>query len=111
MDGGEQQALTRWLEVIAAQVRGRGPDLTARQTAILLAVYLRPPPLTVGRMAVDLGISKPAVTRAVDKLEKLELVRRMPNAEDGRSVILQRTVKGSVFVDEFAALVGGSVKR
>jgi DNA-binding MarR family transcriptional regulator len=108
MESARHQALARWLQVVAAQVRSRGPDLSLRQTAILLSVYLEPPPHTLGSMAVRLGISKPAVTRAVDALEKLEFVRRMPNADDGRSMLLQRTVKGSVFVDGLGDLASGS---
>lgn len=86
-------------------VRAKGPDLSSRQWAVLLTVYLNPPPHTVRALAADLAVSKPAITRAIDALEKLEFVRRLPDERDRRSVLVQRTVKGSVFLDGFADLL------
>ncbi len=100
-----QNALALWFEAIAASVRRNGPDLSARQMAIVLSVYMEAPPHTVRGMAAVLGISKPAVTRALDTLEKHGFVRRAPDPADGRSVLVQRTVKGSVFLSEFGDIV------
>jgi hypothetical protein len=41
------QALTLWREVTLDLVRDGEPDLSARQMAILLTIYLEPPPHTV----------------------------------------------------------------
>jgi DNA-binding MarR family transcriptional regulator len=98
-------ALDLWRNVLAANVRGGGPDLSARQLAIVLTVYLTPAPHTVRGLAALLGISKPAVTRALDRLGTLNLARRKRDAADRRSVLVQRTVKGSVFLADFAELV------
>ena len=38
------QALSLWHRSMLAQVRDDDPDLTTRQMAILLTVYLDPPP-------------------------------------------------------------------
>ncbi len=100
-----QQALNLWRLSLSASVRGDGPDLSARQMAILLSVYLQPPPHTVRGMAAQLGISKPAVVRALDTLERLSFVRRRRDEQDRRNVLVQRTVKGSVFLAEFADVV------
>lgn len=51
-------------------------------------------------MAEVLNISKPAITRAIDRLTKLELVRRKEDENDRRSVLIYRTVRGSVFLNE-----------
>lgn len=100
-----QAALNLWRGVLVESVRGEGPDLSGRQMAILLQVYLLPPPHTVRGLAAELGISKPAVTRALDTLGKLDFARRKRDESDKRSVLVQRTVRGSVFLSEFADLI------
>lgn len=101
----ELEALDLWRKAISESVRIEAPDLGARQMAILLTVYLTPPPHTVRGLAKSLNISKPAVTRAIDRLTELGLVRRKADENDRRSVLIQRTVKGSVFLREFGELI------
>ncbi|HEY9569187.1 MAG TPA: MarR family transcriptional regulator [Thalassobaculum sp.] len=101
----QHRALNLWRLATVASVRGDGPYLTARQMAILLTAYLTPPPHTVRGLADAMGISKPAVTRALDRLGDLGFLRRRVDEADRRSVLVQRTVKGSVFLSEFAELV------
>ena len=45
------------------------------------------------------------MTRALDRLSKLGIVRRKVDETDRRSILVQRTVKGSVFLREFGDLV------
>ena len=92
-------------------VRRDGPDLSARQLAILLTVYLTPPPHTVRGLAASLGVSKPAITRALDTLGALDLLKRRRDEADRRNVLVQRTVKGSVYLRDFADLVTGVAGR
>ena len=99
------QALHLWRGAIVESVRRDGPDLSARQMALLLTVYLTPPPHTVRGLALTLNISKPAITRALDRLSELGLVKRKVDESDRRSVLVQRTVKGSVFLREFGDLI------
>jgi DNA-binding MarR family transcriptional regulator len=99
------KALGLWRAALVESVRQEGPDLSARQMAIMLQVYLTEPPHTVRGLASALKISKPAVTRALDRLSMLGFLKRKRDAEDKRSVLLQRTVKGSVFLSDFAELV------
>jgi DNA-binding MarR family transcriptional regulator len=99
------KALGLWRTALVASVRQDGPDLSARQLAILLQVYLTDPPHTVRGLAALLNISKPAVTRALDRLSVLSFVKRKRDLEDKRNVLVQRTVKGSVFLSDFAELV------
>ncbi|MGE4218999.1 MAG: MarR family transcriptional regulator [Alphaproteobacteria bacterium] len=94
-------ALDIWRRATVQGVRDEHADLSARQMAVLLTVYLTPPPHTVRGLAALLGVSKPAITRAIDRLSDLGLVRRKPDETDRRSVLVQRTVKGSVFLTEF----------
>lgn len=99
------QPLELWRRVHLAVVRSDMPDLTVRQYAILLAVYMSDPPHTVRGLATGLNISKPAVVRAVDALSRLKFLRRRIDDTDRRSVLIQRTVQGSVFLSEFADLM------
>lgn len=101
----ELQALDLWRRAIVDSVRRDAPDLSARQMALLLTVYLTPPPHTVRGLAESLNVSKPAITRALDRLSELELVRRKPDETDRRSVLIQRTVRGSVFLREYGELI------
>jgi DNA-binding MarR family transcriptional regulator len=105
------QALDLWRNVLVDTVRSAGPDLSARQLAIVLTVYLTPSPHTVRGLAALLRISKPAVTRALDRLGMLGLARRRRDEQDRRSVLVQRTVKGSVFLSDFAETVAASSRR
>ncbi|MEO5336129.1 MAG: MarR family transcriptional regulator [Magnetospirillum sp. WYHS-4] len=101
----ELQALDLWRRAIVDSVRRDAPDLSARQMALLLTVYLTPPPHTVRGLAETMNVSKPAITRALDRLSELELVRRKPDETDRRSVLIQRTVRGSVFLREYGELI------
>ena len=89
----------------AAMVRGDRPDLTARQMAVLLTVYLGEGPHTVRGMAADLNISKPAVTRALDRLGDLDLTRRAIDPVDRRNVLVRRTPKGAAYLRELRGIL------
>ena len=99
------QSLHLWQKAIVASVRNDGPDLSARQMALLLTVYLIQQPHTVRGLAASLNVSKPAITRALDRLSELGMIKRKTDETDRRSVLVQRTVKGSVFLREFGEMV------
>ena len=99
-----ERALSLWHGVMLHALREAHPDLTARQFALMIHVYLTPPPHTVRGLAAELNMSKPAVTRALDRLGAYEFLRRKRDEADKRSVLVQRTVKGSVYLREFADL-------
>jgi DNA-binding MarR family transcriptional regulator len=105
MELTELEALDLWRRAVVSSVRLDAPDLTARQMALLLTVYLTPPPHTVRGLSSSLKVSKPAITRAIDRLSDMELVRRKTDEEDRRSVLIQRTVRGSVFLREYGELI------
>ncbi|MFN3076209.1 MAG: MarR family transcriptional regulator [Alphaproteobacteria bacterium] len=104
------QALDLWRGAIVESVRRDAPDLSARQMALLLTVYVTQPPHTVRGLAAALNVSKPAITRAVDRLSEYGLLRRKIDENDRRSVLLQRTVKGSVFLREFSDIIVATAK-
>jgi DNA-binding MarR family transcriptional regulator len=98
-------ALKLWHDVNLDLVRGDAPDLSARQLTILLTVYLEPSPHTVRALAAKLGVSKPVITRALDAMGQKDLVNRRRDAQDRRNVLVQRTVKGSLYLEGLADMI------
>ncbi|MGX5736247.1 MarR family transcriptional regulator [Bosea thiooxidans] len=105
------QALRLWRQVHLDLVRDGEADLSARQTAILLTVYLELPPHTVRGLAKQLGVTKPVITRALDTLGKLGLLARKRDEADRRNVVIQRTVAGALAVEKLADLVTEHAKE
>lgn len=105
MELERRAALDHWRGVLVQSVRKAEPDLTARQLAVLMTVYLAPPPHTVRGLAAQLGVGKPAITRALDTLTRLGLIRRRRDEEDGRNVLISCTAKATVYLSEFSDLI------
>jgi DNA-binding MarR family transcriptional regulator len=105
-----RQALDLWRDVTVASVRGDEPDLTARQLAVLMLVYCNAGPHTVRGLSESLQIGKPAVSRALDALEKLGLARRKRDESDLRSVLVERTLKGSGYLAGLADRISERAK-
>lgn len=99
------QALTLLQSVALAQVRVDMCDLTTRQMAVLLTIYLEPPPHTVRGLASRLNVTKPVITRALDSMGRMELVSRNRDPDDGRNVLIKRTVKGALYVESLGDLI------
>ncbi len=99
------QSLQLWHDVALAQVKDDEPDLSVRQICILLTIYLEAPPHTVRDLAGKLDVSKPVVTRALDSMGKLGLVSRRRDEEDKRNVLVQRTVKGALYLERLSDLI------
>jgi len=99
------QALNLWHRSMLAQVHDSDPDLTVRQMALLLTVYLEPPPHTVRGLAAHLNVTKPVITRALDTMGIMGLVSRRRDERDRRNVLIQRTVKGSEYLERLGTLV------
>ena len=87
-------------DTVVSLVRRDGVDLSARQLGVFLTCYLNEGGHTVRGLALDLNVSKPAITRALDRLTELDFVRRKVDPADRRSVLVQRTPKGAAFLRE-----------
>ncbi len=106
------QNLNVWQQAVLENVKSpEAPDLSERQMAILLTVYLKPYPHTVKSLSGLLDISKPPVTRALDTLAGYGFIKRLPDAKDRRKVMIMRTVKGAEFLNKFADIIGKAEKR
>lgn len=100
-------------DTIVSLVRGDAPDLSARQLAVFLTCYLDETGHTVRGLAASLNVSKPAITRALDRLSEptLDLVRRKVDPLDRRSVLVQRTPKGAAYLKEIRTIMGETVEN
>ena len=104
-----EQGLDLLHDIALAMVRETKPegmaDFTHRQLAILLTVYLERPPHTVRGLAQKLGVTNPVITRALDAMGKQALIARRRDETDMRNVIIQRTVKGALYVEKLGDMV------
>ena len=105
------QALKLLHDLSFAMVRDGEPDLSARQLTILLTIYLEPPPHTVRGLAAKLGVTKPVITRALDTMGRLGLLSRRRDDADRRNVVVQRTVKGALYVEKLGDLIVEKAKE
>jgi DNA-binding MarR family transcriptional regulator len=90
---------------IVALVRQDGPDLTARQLGVFLTCYLENEAQTVRGLAAKLNVTKPAISRALDRLSEFDLARRKKDPLDRRSVLVQRTATGMAFLRELRTML------
>lgn len=104
-----RDALSLWHRVTLQSVRESGPDLSARQLAVLSTVYLEHGPHTVRSLARRLNVSKAVVTRALDTLSRHRFVARAPDPRDKRSVIIRQTGPGGAYLSKFADQIRGEV--
>lgn len=104
-------ALGQWMKTLVDYVRSGEPDLTNRQMALLLVVYLAPGPHTVRGLAGKLRVSKPVVTRALNRLGALGYLRRQRDDSDKRNVFIARTDEGAHFLGEFEHFLTGEPEQ
>lgn len=99
------EALRLWQRVALAEVVDGRFDLSMRQAAILLTVYLDPPPHTVRGLAARLGVTKPVITRALDAMGEKKLLTRHRDENDRRNVLIKRTAAGALYVERFGEVI------
>jgi DNA-binding MarR family transcriptional regulator len=71
-------------------------DISTSEAAVL--ARLGPGPATPGQLAKAEHVKPPSMTRTIERLEERGYVRRESDPEDGRQILVFRTVAG----DEFA---------
>ncbi len=74
--------------VLTGIVRDHSSSLTMRQMAVLLNVRAGQNEPTVRGIAAALGLSKPAISRALDRLNREGFVERLTDPNDFRSIIV-----------------------
>jgi DNA-binding MarR family transcriptional regulator len=78
--------------------------------ALMMVVHRSDGPHTVRGLAEQLNVSKPVITRALNKLGAIGFIRRERDSSDRRNIFVQRTAKGAEFLDAFAGFVAGNVR-
>ena len=81
-------------DCMVSQVAKAGLDLTQRQQAVMLVCMVDRRSQTVRGLSTTLSVSKPAISRALDRLEKEGMVARKADPDDRRSVTVEMTRKG-----------------
>lgn len=102
--------LTHWMRTLVDYVRSGKPDLTNRQMALMMTVYIGDGPHTVRGLAEALHVSKPVITRALNKLSALGYLRRERDVSDRRNIFITRTPKGAEFLDAFHLFIAGTAR-
>lgn len=87
-------------------IRSGEPDLTNRQMAIVMIVAWTTGPHTVRGLARQLGVAKPVITRALNTLAPMRLLRRERDTGDGRNVWILPTDQGRAFLERVEAARG-----
>ena len=102
-------------DTVVSLVRQDGPDLSARQFGVFLTCYLENDAQTVRGLAAALDVSKPVISRALDRLADFDLVRRKADPMDRRSVLVQRTPAGTSYLKDIRSILrdaaAGKTKR
>lgn len=106
-----EQQIVILQNTITTMVRQDKPDLSARQLAVFLICYLNDTVQTVRGLAAALKVSKPAITRALDRLEELNLLGRKTDPMDRRSVLVQRTEEGFEYLQNIQSIMKDAVKQ
>lgn len=102
--------LSGWMRTLVDYVRSGRPDLTNRQMALMMTVYIDNGPHTVRGLAESLNVSKPVITRALNKLSALGYLRRERDVSDRRNIFIARTPKGAEFLDAFYHFIAGTAR-
>jgi DNA-binding MarR family transcriptional regulator len=99
-------------DTLTTSVRSDQPDFTARQLTVFLKVYLETgTEHTVRGLAEALNVSKPAITRALDRLEEADFAKREKDPKDARSVIARKTPKGSSYLSTLSGYLNAASKQ
>ena len=94
--------------ILLALVRRDGRDLTARQLTAFLSVYTSDSVHTVSTLADEMNISRPGVTRVMDRLVQFDLMAREEDREDRRRVLARRTARGLEFFRDLSDIISES---
>lgn len=76
----------------------RSTNMNVRQLATMYTLAQAPAPRDFGAVADELRLSRPVLTRIVDRLERDKLIQRVDDPDDRRRVKLKLTGAGRSIV-------------
>jgi DNA-binding MarR family transcriptional regulator len=74
-------------------------DLSA-SAAFAMNRVCREGPIRLTALAAKEGVSQPSMTQLIQRLERLELVARLADPDDGRAALIGITQQGQTLLDE-----------
>src|SRR3569832_464356 len=83
-----------WLFRLANRATNRAVvdfELSGEQAHVLIALW-EMGPVTIGALQRELSLSSATLTGAIDRMEKAELVRRVPAPDDRRASLIEARV-------------------
>lgn len=92
--------------MVVAMVRRGGAPMTSHQLGVFLICYLEDADHTVRALALNLHVSKAVISRALDRLGKLDLTVRKPDPRDARSILVGRTAAGLEVINDLRRVAG-----
>jgi DNA-binding MarR family transcriptional regulator len=111
VNGSSDQLVKALRGTVLALVRSNSTDMSARQFAVFIACYSEAEAHTVRSLAAKLGLPKPAISRALDRLTGFDLVRRKVDPMDRGSILVQRTAVGMTFLRNVGAIMVNEYAR
>jgi DNA-binding MarR family transcriptional regulator len=99
----------RFVEVFSTAHRLHRSDLNA--LAYVTAADEAGAPLTPGQLGAELGLSSPATTALIDRLERVGHLTREPHASDRRKVALRTREQGLRLAMEFFMPLGQALRQ
>src|SRR4029077_4161805 len=106
MTASRRASTTREVEAVAERLHSAALHLLRRLRTEDDALGISPPrlsalsvvvyagPIGIGDLAAAEGVAAPTMTRLVDGLERAGLVRRGPDPDDARGVLVRATTEG-----------------
>ena len=101
--GGLNRRLKKGMETVLAEFDLTSPEWSVMSRLRLSSADHRSSP---GELAADLELSSGAMTSRLDRLEQQGYVRRLPDPEDRRAIVVELTPEGKAAWDRTAGIAG-----
>jgi len=101
--GGLNRRIKKGMETVLAEFDLTSPEWSVMSRLRLSSADHRSSP---GELAADLELSSGAMTSRLDRLEQQGYVRRLPDPEDRRAIVVELTPEGQAAWDRTAGIAG-----
>jgi|SRR5580765_1259907 len=101
--GGLNRRIKKGMETVLAEFDLTSPEWHVMSRLRLSSADHRSSP---GELAADLELSSGAMTSRLDRLEQQGYVRRLPDPEDRRAIVVELTPEGKAAWDRTAGIAG-----